>query len=205
MSAKIKICRIVDLTTAIKLVAQGIDFLGFHIVNKSDLHLLEKYSEINSYLIEQLDFHNSVIVTKINAEDTIVKTLLSSNFNYIQFHYTLNPEVTRILKAYNGRKNFITIFDPGIGNKDYLNELQGFSKYVIIDNIEGGLGKRINLDKETLADYDNIFIAGGINLENIKGLYDQFHPFGFDIQTSVEIDKGVKNFDYIGLIQNELS
>jgi phosphoribosylanthranilate isomerase len=204
MTAKIKICRIVDLETSIRLVNQRVDFLGFHIIEASDLSLLNRYEEINAYLMETLGFFGAVLVTKIASVDVLENTILKSNFNYIQLHYIQDSSVQNLLKNFSKTKNFISIYDPKLADKTHFRRLHTFSKYIIIDHAEGGTGKRTEFDAKLLDGFDNILLAGGINLNNIKELNEQFHPFGFDIQTAAEITKGVKDFEYILKMQNAL-
>ena len=62
---------------------------------------------------------------------------------------------------------------------------------VILDSYDkekpGGTGKTFNWDKILeFKSYENIFIAGGLNSENIYSLLSQLIPWGVDISSGVE-------------------
>ena len=63
--------------------------------------------------------------------------------------------------------------------------------FVILDSYDkekpGGTGKTFNWDKILeFKSYENIFIAGGLNSENIYSLLSQLNPWGVDISSGIE-------------------
>ena len=132
------------------------------------------------------------------------KYFFESNFNYIQLHFKLNDEIFNFLIEQKSRKKIISIYDPRMNDEYYLNRLINISTIVIFDNIEGGTGIPVKISKKLINKKCNFMIAGGINLINIRPFKDKFNPFGFDIQSSAEICKGVKDFDYIKKLQHEI-
>ncbi|MDC7244214.1 MAG: phosphoribosylanthranilate isomerase [Sphaerochaetaceae bacterium] len=78
-------------------------------------------------------------------------------------------------------------------NKEFNKNIDfSAADYLLIDSGKGS-GKvfdwniSVNFNKP-------LFIAGGINIENIEDAFIKFKPFAFDLSSSVE-ENGVKNFD----------
>jgi phosphoribosylanthranilate isomerase len=79
-----------------------------------------------------------------------------------------------------------------------------------LDNTElGGTGKVIFFDKEKPLDKNfmefiskKVIIAGGINKSNVKEIINFYKPYGIDVSSGVEKEKGVKDNN---LIQEFLS
>lgn len=198
----LKICRVFDLDTAKRLVECGIRFIGFHVIDYKDLHLLEKYNKIDTYLKNQYNFDGAVLVTKIDDYTILKENIFQSSFSNIQLHYQIGDELFDIINKIRNNKTLFCVYDPKMKNNTYLKSLVDFADYVILDNIEGGLGKTIKIENEINMSSSKFFIAGGVNIYNIKELYRTFKPFGFDIQSSCEIAKGIKDFEYIQKLLN---
>lgn len=82
-----------------------------------------------------------------------------------------------------------------IGCKDDVERAAASSAdYVLLDS-GGGSGKVFNW--QLIKDFPRpYFLAGGLNIENLNGAIEKFHPFAVDISSGVESD-GFKDFDKI--------
>ncbi len=41
---------------------------------------------------------------------------------------------------------------------------------------------------------ESLIIAGGLNPSNVSGIINTYHPFGVDVSSGVEIDRGIKDY-----------
>ena len=76
---KLKICQISDIETASKLVRMGVDYLGFHIIDKMDMRRVEKIASINVQLRKN-GYSGGTLLTKINNPADVVKLAKYGHF-----------------------------------------------------------------------------------------------------------------------------
>jgi phosphoribosylanthranilate isomerase len=95
----------------------------------------------------------------------------------------------------------------------FFKEIQGLVGNILFDRLDntelGGTGKVIFFDKERPLDKNfmefiskKVIIAGGINKGNVKEIINFYKPYGIDVSSGVEKEKGVKDNN---LIQEFLS
>jgi phosphoribosylanthranilate isomerase len=58
----------------------------------------------------------------------------------------------------------------------------------------GGTGKTLSLDiLDSIEDYSDIILAGGLNADNVLSHIDKYSPFGIDASSSIESSPGIKD------------
>ena len=119
-----------------------------------------------SYIADIINFTNIEIVQLHGNED----------MNYINdLLMTLNKEI-KIWKA-------IEVID----DKSMLKARQYKVSKVLLDSNTPGEGNRINLNYlREVSNLENIFIAGGINKDNIKEVLENIKINGIDVSSGVE-------------------
>ncbi|MFX1426260.1 MAG: hypothetical protein ACFFBE_07395, partial [Promethearchaeota archaeon] len=81
-----------------------------------------------------------------------------------------------------------------------INQIYGDVYGILLDNSEGS-GKAFNfkLIKQFLKKYSKakIILAGGININNLEKIFKDLNPFGIDVSSALESEKGVKDLKKI--------
>ena len=86
--------------------------------------------------------------------------------------------------------NAIEIKDGADYNDELLKWRDSVSDYFILDSGKGS-GKTFDwslIDKESEFFKNSIFLAGGLNSENLALAIEEFNPFAVDLSSSVETD-----------------
>ena len=195
MKSKLKICGIrrdedIEMVNEIKP-----DFIGFVFAKSKRQIKVEKALLLRSKLSPDI---KSVGVFVDESIDSVVESVKSGAIDIVQLH---GKETNSYIKAIKDRVSVqvikaIKIDSNNMENKTYLD-----ADFLLLDSGSGS-GKTfdwnvdLNLNKP-------LFIAGGINIDNIEEAYRLFHPYSFDLSSSVEID-GFKNLDKMKDIRYKL-
>ena len=186
---KLKICQISDIETASKLVRMGVDYLGFHIIDKMDMRRVEKIASINVQLRKN-GYSGGTLLTKINNPADVVKLAKYGHFQYLQMHRNLNlSQIEYLADAlhHNGIK-YIQVIDPESKSKVYVNCTLNLVDYVLYDNYEGGTGRQIPEHNLVGFPMSRAFLAGGINDVKALEIKKQHNPYAIDVQSWVHYD-----------------
>jgi len=141
----------------------------------------------------------TVLVFKPKNIIKIRKVVNKINTNLYQIHGNFDnnelekiPEnlKKRIIVATKlNRRNINSVFN-------LINQFQDRFFAFLIDNSEGH-GKDLDFDivQEILKNRGKarIILAGGINIENVTDIVKKLNPYGIDVSSSLEIEKGVKD------------
>lgn len=182
---KIKFCdikNIFETRTAGKL---GVDYLGFHLISENDFKRLDLIKICIKELKMFYPNTKSVLVTKENDIETLIKLINSMEFDAVQLHYFNSNEIIDNLKGVYG--DSVEIFQVLTSESDKPNK--NADNYILDKSFVGGTGKEIGFDKvNTLVkslNIKNIFLAGGIAAENLYKYID-LDIYGFDIQSNIK-------------------
>ena len=193
--AKVKICGITRLEDALMCAKFGADALGFNFYEKSKRFI--KPSEAGS-ILEQLDDRFSKFGVFVNSTvDEILDVVNIARINVIQLHGDESPEFvadlrsktdTPIVKAFRVTEVFEVSFLT-----NYLVDaalLDSFS----IDEF-GGTGKKFNWSRAVSAMEIGfpIYLAGGLDPENVAEAVRIFRPYAVDVASGVESTPGRKD------------
>ena len=205
----IKICGITNTADAEKAVACGADFLGFVMWHKSK-RCIEKKEVIN--IVKQIDeycknnkisrkiFKTAVVVEKDLPETKDAIELISEGIlDCLQLHsyelsktFAEDPELSEIPHYCAVNINS----ESDIEKLDSLNKL-GEARILIDAQTEseiGGTGKRINEELlYAISKKYKLWIAGGINSENVTSIIEKHSPEFLDLSSSIEIKPGIKD------------
>ena len=197
----IKICGLTDISEAIYLKENKVDFAGmvlFYERSKRNI-TVEKAKEIMEHL--QPDIKAVAVTVAPSVEQ--VHEIENAGFDYIQIHDKVSDELLSsckipVLKAFN------------------VDDLEFYEHYLSIFNIKGfvfdaglpGSGKTFdwNMVKGLRRDDSRLYIlAGGLNADNVAEAINTVSPDGVDVSSGVEyLDKLGKDPDKISRFVNNV-
>ncbi len=195
---KIKICGIKEIRTAKLLVDLEVDFVGLNFINNSSRYLNEKNAKhISDYIDDYRESKKSQIqkvglflnekIEKLNHLTKIynldfVQLCGNEDIEYISMVEKPVIKVVHIKKKMN--------FDE---LKNNIKSFFSVSKYIILDTLSkssaGGTGETFDWSEYKKLFNKNIFIAGGLNPDNIKDFSNSYLPWAIDVSSGVESNK----------------
>ena len=195
---KIKICGIKEIRTAKLLVDLEVDFVGLNFINNSSRYLNEKNAKhISDYIddyrkskksqIQKVGLFLNEKIEKLNHLTKIynldfVQLCGNEDIEYISMVEKPVIKVVHIKKKMN--------FDE---LKNNIKSFFSVSKYIILDTFSkssaGGTGETFDWSEYKKLFNKNIFIAGGLNPDNIKDFSNSYLPWAIDVSSGVESNK----------------
>lgn len=192
---KVKICGITNLEDARAAVEAGADALGFMFFEQSPRNVsLETAAQIAGSI--------SPFVLKVGVfvnptPDLVQAAITHCGLNLLQFHGEETSEFCQ---------QFGVMTMKAFRVKD-AESLQVISTYrtdaFLLDSFvagkQGGTGEKFNWDLAVTAkEYRRpIFLAGGLNADNVRQAIEQVRPFGIDVSSGVELSPGKKDHQKI--------
>lgn len=188
-----KICGITNREDAVAAVNAGADMLGFVLTSSPRRATYEVLRECDDLPVLK------VAVVVLGFGDPLpseIADLLDSGFlDFVQFHGDESAETVRSWPSYKAinLKNTEDTRCLDITAPDTPG-----SPAVLVDafspEARGGTGKR--LDPELVAAASSqrrLWIAGGLNSDNIGGIVAEFSPALVDVSSGIESEKGKKD------------
>lgn len=181
MSTAIKICGI-RTKKDVELINEVLpDYAGFVVFfPKSKRNIsIEKLTEFTKHMDARVQ--KTAVVVSPDREQ--IRMLNESGVDYIQIHGELKKE------AYEASKlPIIKAFQT--------EELSEFPKYTALERVKGyvfdakapGSGETFDwrILKKLPLDHKMVFLAGGINADNVQQAINEVHPDAIDVSSSVE-------------------
>ncbi|HLG23472.1 MAG TPA: phosphoribosylanthranilate isomerase [Candidatus Nanoarchaeia archaeon] len=192
---KIKICGITNFDDAKNAINLGADFLGFNFYNKSPRYVdCGKAKDILGSLAGKTRTVGVFVNEKI---DRIEKISNYCNLDLIQLSGNeMNNIIVKLKKKTD--KKIIKCFH--IKDKTDAKNIQNFEcDYLLLDNFRkgfyGGTGQRFDLDIAENLDSRKLFLAGGMDKNNVKAAIQKINPYAVDVCSSIESGPGKKDYD----------
>ncbi|HTR44912.1 MAG TPA: phosphoribosylanthranilate isomerase [Thermodesulfovibrionales bacterium] len=192
---KVKICGITNIGDALVAVHSGADALGFVFYRKSPRYI--SADDARDIISQIPPFVTTVGVFVDEDIATIRKTVKHASLSVVQLHGSEPPGmclgVGRVIKAIRVRE---------------LSDLEPLRKYkasaFLLDAYApreyGGTGLIFNWDIAVAAkQFGDIILAGGLNPDNIEKAVQWVRPYGVDVSSGVEAEKGKKDHDRLRL------
>jgi phosphoribosylanthranilate isomerase len=187
---KIKICGITSLDDALAAADAGADALGFNFYKKSPRYIEpEKAAEI----IAQLPPLIMPVGVFINEREEKIREIQALTcMQAIQLHGDESPEFcqrfgTRVIKAFQ------------VKDKESLKHMAHYRVGAFLldsyhDNLRGGTGVTFDWHLAVVAKtFGRIILAGGLTPENVAEAVKLVQPYGVDVASGVEKEKGIKD------------
>ncbi|MGB9716691.1 MAG: phosphoribosylanthranilate isomerase [Thermodesulfovibrionales bacterium] len=191
MYVRVKICGITNLDDALAAVDFGADAIGLVFYPKSPRCISQNRAE---EIIKKLPSFITTVGVFVNEKtENIEKIAHSTGIDVIQLHGDEPPEMCnlsrRIIKAI--RVKSLESLDPLINYKD---KVSAFLLDTFTPDIFGGSGQIFNWDIAVDAKiFGKIILAGGLNTNNIVDAISRVKPYGVDVSSGVESEKGKKD------------
>ena len=187
---RVKICGITNLNDARAAVAFGADALGFILAPESPRCISP---EAVSAIIKQLPpFVTCVGVITAGDEEAIHHSIHGIGLHLIQFHGDFPEKTLR-------RFSYRAIQVVRVKDERSLQQLSTLPvRAHLLDSyhekMAGGSGITFNWQiARKAALRGNIILAGGLKPENVQEAILQVRPYGVDVSSGVEAEKGKKD------------
>ncbi len=184
MSTRIKICGLKTQESIETAINSGADMLGFVFAKGSPRYINPEEAK---QLIELIpDAIDTVAVMLHPKQSEVDRVLNHVKVNYLQTDandfdsFDLEGH-THPLKVYRDYETF----DPNIMED---------KPFALFEGPLSGTGNLVNQERAKRAcDSKKVLLAGGLNIENIKNVLTHVRPFGVDVSSGVEIERGIKS------------
>ena len=207
----VKICGITREEDGLLAAELGADMLGFVFSTTKRLTTEEFVTSVSTKLRAGGNPYSPILVGVITDPEspegkTAIKLAQEGILDVVQFHGVATPGACQCAKALNGAKettsDFACYAAARVGEPsdfDYVATLRTHGEPRIlldakVEGIPGGTGKTIpeSLLLEKAGDLP-LWLAGGINPENVFTICEKFHPELIDVSSGVEDAPGIKN------------
>ena len=204
----IQMAGITNVEDAVFCAQNGVDIIGLlvgQVHNSNEFISKQSAKEIKEALPPST---LTTLITHLEDADKIIDIAKYVDVDYIQLHsYIMESEVEKIKKALPDKKLLRLIH---IDNGKILNDISHF-KYVdfyFTDSINkktnqfGGTGLMHDwsVDKKLIQSLDKpVFIAGGLNPDNVAQIIEYCKPYGVDVNSGCRAEKGGRDFEKVKL------
>jgi phosphoribosylanthranilate isomerase len=201
---KVKICGLTNKDDAVWAINYGADYLGFNFYKDSPRHVSIKGAE--KFLSELPPFSSKIGIFVNEPEDGVIKAVKHLPLQGLQLHGDETPTYISTLRLSlegMGKKLFI-IKAKRVQSEDDLQSLTGYIDvvdYFLLDAFSstqmGGTGQTFNWDIAVKAKEFGkpLFLAGGLNSDNVKDAIKQVAPYAVDVASGVEKSPKRKDLD----------
>jgi len=140
-------------------------------------------------------FVTTVGVLTAGGEEEIENIIEVSGVDLIQFHGLFSSDL--IKKFSDCAIQVVRVQDNDTLGKTPTLGARGVLLDTYDANLYGGSGRSFNwqIAVEAKGRWDNIILAGGLTPDNIHQAITAVHPYGVDVSSGVEKEKGIKDWD----------
>jgi phosphoribosylanthranilate isomerase len=191
MQVKVKICGITNLNDAMAAVDFGADALGFVFFEGSPRFI--SYNNAGAIIMRLPSFVTTVGVFVNQKTKEVEKIIDLTGIDVVQLHGNETPEMCnvsrRVIKAI--RVKSLESLDP---LKNFKEKVSAFLLDTFTPDILGGTGQIFNWDIAVDAkQFGRVILAGGLTPGNITEAVRRVRPYGVDVSSGVELEKGKKD------------
>jgi phosphoribosylanthranilate isomerase len=193
----VKICGITNLEDALVSVDAGADALGFNFYPDSPRFI--KPEDARAIIKElQEDLLTVGVFVNVKTPEDVRDLAAEAGVKALQLHGDESPEYCAALKDHHVIKAFRVSpdFDPQFVTTFAVDSvmLDGFHP-----NLRGGTGQLVDWAIASRAKrlVPQLFLAGGLNAENVTQAIEAVQPYAVDACSSLELAPGKKDADRI--------
>lgn len=198
----IKICGVKTPEILDHVIAEGADMVGFNTFGNSPRFI--DFATISSF-VERASNRIDSVVLLVDPDDELVEAAAATGADWLQLHGHEAPERLASIKARTGKKMIKAL---PIGSAEDVTMVAHYATIadgLILDakppkdaTRPGGLGQVFDWTLLNALDPGISFmLSGGLTVDNVAQAVSQIRPFGLDVSSGVESEKGVKNPDLI--------
>ena len=187
---KIKICGITNSVDAHCAVDNGADLIGFIFYKDSPRYVPPNTARDIINKLPEGTTKVGVFVDESN--ENMISILQFCGLDTLQLHGQESLDQVKKL----GKLSVIKAFAPR--NMQDLNLLRKYKPYTLLIDApcqeHGGIGQTCDWElAQKISSQYQIFLAGGLTPENIATAIELVKPYGVDVSSGVEKDKGIKD------------
>lgn len=190
---KVKICGISNEIDALTAVNLGADCIGFVMGGKVLPVEVEPYAQWVREIIKKFpEGVDSFLVTHLFDGDDILDLSNYIKSTGIQISEDIDIEEVKKVRKNTNKKIIKTIVTTDPKACEKLKLYEPYCDYFLLDSRDsgytGGTGKENNWQMcKKLIDMTEkpVFIAGGLNPENVRGAIEETKPYGVDVSTGI--------------------
>jgi len=190
---KVKICGISNEIDALTAVSLGADAIGFVMGGKVLPVEVEPYAQNVRQTIKKFpDGIDSFLVTHLDNADDILDLANYIKSTGIQISEDIDIKEVEKVRNNTNKKIIKTIVSNDPEAEEKIKLYEPFCDYFLLDSravgYTGGTGKENDWDKTAeimKLTKKPIFIAGGLNLSNLRGAIEKTYPYATDVSTGV--------------------
>jgi phosphoribosylanthranilate isomerase len=182
---KLKICGVKSVEEARQLRKVGVDLIGLNFIPTSKRCITIETAEA---IIAE--FQGSGIQTVALFADKPIDEVNNYSrrlqINFVQLHGNEPPDYAKQIEASVIRAIPVDPAQPADQLIDFINNFP--ADYFVLDRQQQGQGDLVNSEQANqiiAANPNKIFLAGGLNPDNLQTLINQTHPYGIDIAAGV--------------------
>lgn len=188
----VKICGITNIPDAECAIKEGADIIGFILAKSPRKIELNKAKDICMKIDK--DVLKIGVVVDENIEE-VVNAVKEGWLDAVQFHGDIDNDAA---SKYNVCwYKAIRVKNKDDFHKEYYCPIILYDAF--IEESYGGTGKQIDNNLLDYAKNNNIdlYLAGGINPNNVRSIVDNYKPLLIDVGSGVEKSHGIKDHDKI--------
>ncbi|MBI5075080.1 MAG: phosphoribosylanthranilate isomerase [Nitrospirae bacterium] len=188
---KVKICGITNIEDAEAAIDFGADALGFVFFKGSPRCVT--VGQAKSIICRLPAFVTTVGVFVDETPEVIQSTIMDAGIDVIQLHGEEKPEACQF-----SRRSIKAIRVKSIDSLEPLKTFKSLVSSFLLDayaaDALGGTGQKFNWDIAVEAkQFGRIILAGGLTPDNIRDAIAHVRPYGVDVSSGVEREKGKKD------------
>lgn len=192
--AKVKICGNTNAVDIQKAVACGADYLGLIFVPGSKRHVSREQAQ--ELIMAAPEFEQFVGVFFNQPKEEVEEIAHATGIRWLQFH----GEETSRYCGYFMQKGFQVIKTFHIQDSRSLLRMDEYDVTTYLfdtfaKSAKGGTGQTFdwNIIQDKPYVHEKLFLAGGLNLDNLRDALKSIRPFAVDVASGVEAAPGIKD------------
>ena len=190
---KVKICGLSNEIDALAAVECGADALGFVMGGKVLPVEVEPYAQLVREIIKKIPVGvDSFLVTHLFNANDIISLANYIQSTGIQISEDINIDEVKKIRCNTDKKIIKTVVTTDPKATEKLKLYEPFCDFFLLDSRDsgytGGTGKENNWSMcKKLIDMTNkpVFIAGGLNPNNLRNAIEMTNSYGVDVSTGV--------------------
>jgi phosphoribosylanthranilate isomerase len=191
----IKICGIKEEEDAIFAAKEGADLIGLVFHEKSKRNITIEKARILSKICKENGVEPIGVFVDQDAQE-INSIILDLNLKYVQLHGKKAKENHENILPSAHKIYAIKVSSEGKILEEIPN-LDPEKHFLLFDGENPGSGRSFSLENFSLPPNMNCFLSGGLNHKNINNALLLINPYGVDVSSGVEKQKGVKDKNLI--------
>jgi phosphoribosylanthranilate isomerase len=183
---KLKICGVTSSEEMHVLDALPIDFIGLNFIETSKRYVNYEAAKTILEVKRRESLVKTVALFRDHPIDLVRNYAESLHFDFVQLNGSEDQEYIKMLPVSVLRTIYVGASDTAQSILDEINSVH--TAYYILDRQTQGRGPLVDtmLASEVVAILpDRIFLAGGINPDNIHRILNEVSPFAIDISGGV--------------------